>query len=94
MENKLFLVSIFTIFSIITFSFSSVSAEEPNKKQAEFKAKLLKMAGSLGPFARAEDFPKSYFLLPQNLPFMVGLTLHHPKSKTLKLTEKQILAIK
>lgn len=63
-------------------------AEDP-KSPAAFKAKLLKMAGPLGPFAGSEDFPKSYFLISQNLPFMVGLTLHHPMSKSLKLSDEQ-----
>lgn len=87
MKNKSILV---ISLLAITVLFSSISyAEEPNKTRTEFKEKLAKMAGDLGPFARAEDFPKSYFLVPQNLPFMVGLALHHPKSKSLKLTDEQ-----
>ena len=69
--------------------------DEPPKPDPEaFKAKLVKMAGALGPFANAEDFPKSYFLISQNLPFMVGLALHHPMSNTLKLTDEQKAKIK
>ena len=64
-------------------------ADDPSKTRADFKAKLAKMAGPLGPFARAEDFPKSYFLISQNLPFMVGLSMHHPMSKSLKLSDEQ-----
>ena len=64
-------------------------AEDLNKASAEFKAKLSKAAGPLGPFANAEDFPKSYFLIQKNLPFMVGLSLHHPMSKSLKLSDEQ-----
>ncbi|HIQ15411.1 MAG TPA: hypothetical protein EYH38_07575 [Leucothrix sp.] len=87
MKNKLILaISLL----VLTAQFSSTTyAEDPNKTRAEFKAKLAKMAGPLGPFARSEDFPKSYFLIPQNLPFMVGLSLHHPMSPSLKLTDEQ-----
>lgn len=78
-----------------TLAFSPISvAGDPDKTRADFKAKLSKMAGDLGPFARSEDFPKSYFLIPQNLPFMVGLSLHHPMSKSLKLSNEQKAGIK
>lgn len=62
----------------------------PDQERSKFKAKLEKMAGPPGPFANAEDFPKDYFLIPRNLPFMVGLALHHPMSKTLDLNDEQI----
>lgn len=74
----------------IAVSFTAPSyADDADKVRADFKAKLAEMAGPLGPFARAEDFPKSYFLIPQNLPFMVGLTMHHPMSQSLDLSDKQ-----
>jgi len=92
MKNKLILA---TSLLMMSAQFSSATyAEEPNKTRTEFKAKLAKMAGPLGPFARREDFPKSYFLISQNLPFMVGLVLHHPMSKSLKLTDEQKAGIK
>jgi hypothetical protein len=68
-----------------------------DKERAQFKEKLAKAAGQFGPFSNSEDFPKTYFLIPDNLPFMVGLTLNHPKSKTLNLSGEQkakILEIK
>ena len=41
-----------------------------------------------------DDFPKSYFLVHQNLPYLAGLSIHHPKSSILGLSKKQIEAIK
>lgn len=87
MKNKFILTASVLVMTAI-FS-STVYAADPNKTRAEFKAKLAEISGPLGPFARAEDFPKSFFLINQNLPFMVGLSLHHPKSKALKLTTQQ-----
>lgn len=52
--------------------------------------KLAKKAGKRGAFAPNEVFPKDYFLISKNLPFLVGYSLHHPKSSTLKLTKAQI----
>jgi len=55
-------------------------------------AKLAEMAGEKSPFYRAakESFPKDYFLVSQNLPFLVGASLYKPNSDTLKLDEKQL----
>jgi len=61
----------------------------PIDKQA-MKAKLAKIAGEPSPFNKNEDFPKEYFLIPHNLPFALGLVLHHPKSSNLNLTKEQI----
>jgi len=57
--------------------------------------KLAKMAGEKSPFYRAskESFPKDYFLVSQNLPFLVGISLFHPNSDTLNLDKKQLAAI-
>jgi len=52
--------------------------------------KLEKMAGSAGPFVVKENFPKDYFLMPKNLPFLIGLALYHPASSNLELTKEQI----
>lgn len=71
---------------------STISAE-PNVSIGEHKAKLQKAAGKIGKFARSEIFPKDYFLVHQNLPFLAGLSLHHPKSSRLGLSQKQIDAI-
>lgn len=78
-------------FFVMASLFNQVAiAETP----AEFKAKLLKAAGPLGPFAVSEDFPKTYFLISKNLPFMVGLVLVHPMKKELNLSKEQISKIK
>lgn len=57
--------------------------------------KLAKMAGEKSPFYRTakESFPKDYFLVSQNLPFLVGISLFHPNSDTLNLDKKQLAAI-
>jgi len=80
--------SIFILFTAFLFS-SSVLAYDQHDHKANHKAMLLEQAGALGPFTQQEDFPKSYFLIHQNLPFMVGLSLMHPKSETLKLNDQQ-----
>ncbi len=51
--------------------------------------KLEKLAGSAGPFVAKENFPHDYFLVPKNLPFLVGLALYHPASSELELTKEQ-----
>ena len=63
---------------------------KPNVPIGDMKANLAKMAGEKSIFASHEVFPKDYFLIPKNLPFLAGLTLHHPMSSTLELTKEQI----
>jgi len=58
--------------------------------KAKLKAKMAKIAGEPSPFNKHENFPKDYFLIPKNLPFALGLTLHHPKSSELGLSKEQI----
>ena len=68
---------------------------EPNVPRKDFEAKLKKMAGEQGLFYKGkENFPKDYFLVPNNLPFLAGLSLHHPKSSSLGLSKEQIQSIK
>jgi len=81
---------------IITLSLAvglvSTLMAEPNipvDKKA-MKAKIAKMAGEVSPFNKNENFPKDYFLIPKNLPFALGLVLHHPESSTLGLSKEQI----
>ena len=65
----------------------------PNlEKNPEMMKKLQKIAGDKSPYYRAkkEVFPKDYFLVSQNLPFLVGVALFHPNSDTLKLSKKQL----
>lgn len=74
---------------------SALAYAEPVIPGADFAKMLKDKAGDQGQFYRGrEDFPKDYFLVPNNLPFLAGLSLHHPKSSTLKLSDKQIEAIK
>jgi hypothetical protein len=64
-------------------------ANIPLDKKA-MRAKIEKIAGEVSPFNKHENFPKEYFLIPKNLPFALGLVLHHPESSTLGLTKEQI----
>jgi hypothetical protein len=64
-------------------------ANVPMDKKA-MKAKQAKMAGEVSPFNKNENFPKDYFLIPKNLPYALGLVLHHPKSSTIGLSKEQI----
>lgn len=68
---------------------ATVNADQAAGAQTQFKEKLAQAAGQPGPFSNVERFPKTYFLIPDNLPFMVGLTLIHPMSKQLKLSDRQ-----
>jgi len=73
---------------------STALMSEANIPIGDFSAKLSKMAGEQGQFyVGKEDFPKDYFLVPNNLPFLAGLSLHHPMSSTLNLSDEQIKAI-
>ncbi|KIM02515.1 MAG: hypothetical protein KU28_12215 [Sulfurovum sp. PC08-66] len=73
---------------------TTVANAQPNIDPAQFKGKISEAAGKVGQFAiKGEDFPKDYFLVSSNLPFLVGLSLHHPQSSTLKLSKEQLEAI-
>lgn len=56
-------------------------------------AKMEKLAGPAGAFVSKENFPKDYFLITKNLPFLVGMTLYDPSSSNLELSQEQIDAI-
>ncbi len=76
---------------------SSISFAKANmQKSPEGVKKLQAMAGEKGPYYRAkkEVFPKDYFLVSQNLPFLVGAALFHPNSDTLKLSKEQLEKLK
>ena len=64
-------------------------ANIPVDKKA-MKEKTAKIAGEPSPFNKNENFPKEYFLIPKNLPYALGLVLHHPQSSTLGLTKEQL----
>ena len=67
---------------------------DANVPSGDFSAKLNKIAGEQGQFyIGKEDFPKDYFLVPNSLPCLAGLSLHHPMSSTLNLSDEQIKAI-
>ena len=75
---------------------SGVAMADANlEKNPESIKKLQKVAGEKSPYYRAEKeaFPKDYFLVSQNLPFLVGISLFHPNSDSLKLDKKQLEAI-
>lgn len=75
--------------TILALSLSFANADQVISTKG-FHDKLAKVAGEKGIFSPNENFPKDYFLVPRNLPFMVGYTLHHPQSSTLNLSQEQI----
>ena len=72
---------------------ATLLSAQPNVPRGNMKAKMAEAAGEKGPFAKDEHFPKDYFLIPKNLPYAVGLTLYHPESSSLGLSEEQIKKI-
>jgi hypothetical protein len=78
----------------ITLALGLVSTlfAEPNVPldMEKVKEKMSKVAGEVSPFNKNENFPKDYFLIPKNLPFAIGITLHHPRSSELGLSKEQI----
>ena len=78
---------------IVTLALSTTLVAKPNmQKSPEGIKKLADLAGEKGPYFRGqkEAFPKDYFLVSQNLPFLVGAALFHPDSDTLKLSKEQL----
>jgi len=76
---------------------SSTVVAKPNmEKSPEGTKKLIELAGEKSPYYRTkkEDFPKDYFLVSQNLPYLVGTALFHPESDTLKLTAEQFKTLR
>lgn len=74
--------------------FATTAIAKPNlPPPAEEFAKVEKMAGPAGAFVAKENFPKDYFLIPKNLPYLVGLSLYDPSSSNLNLSKQQIEAI-
>ncbi len=72
---------------------TTLTAEPTLPPPVEDVVKMEKMAGSAGAFTTKENFPKDYFLMPKNLPYLVGMTLYHPSSSNLELSKQQIEAI-
>ncbi|MDA7816606.1 hypothetical protein N9A28_00260 [Sulfurimonas sp.] len=79
------------IFVSLLLLFTSNLLAKPNLKApiADFM-KAQEIAGEAGPFTSKENMPKDYFLIPKNLPFLVGLSLYNPSSSNLELTQVQI----
>jgi len=78
----------------LSLSLSSSLMAKPNVPRGNFETKLAKIAGEPSIFLQGkEKFPKDYFLVHKNLPFLAGLTLHHPQSSTLQLSKEQIVKI-
>lgn len=73
----------------ILFTTSSFAKSNLEPPIADFM-KAKKIAGDAGAFVSKENFPKDYFLIPKNLPFLVGLALFDPSSSNLELTQGQI----
>jgi galactose-1-phosphate uridylyltransferase len=81
------------IASALVAAIATQGVAKPNAvKDPEAFQKLMKMGGETSPYYRAqkEDFLKDYFLVSQNLPFLVGTALYHPNSDTLKLSKEQL----
>jgi mono/diheme cytochrome c family protein len=80
------------LLTTLTLTFSISLFAQPNMQMGEGAKKLVKMAGEKSPYYRAskEAFPKDYFMINQNLPFLVGVSLFHPNSDELKLTKEQL----
>lgn len=79
---------------VLALCFNSQGYSDAVIPIGDFSKKLQKAAGEQGKFVGGKDnFPKSYFLIHQNLPYLAGLSLHHPKSSTLGLSQNQIKMI-
>ncbi len=86
--NKYKLISMLIAGSLL---FTTNTFAKPNlPPPVEDMVKLKKLAGGAGPFTAKESFPKSYFLMAQNLPYLIGLALYHPASSELNLSKKQV----
>jgi len=84
MKRSLIISMLFGLTTIL-----SADANIPIDKNA-MKAKVAKIAGETSIFNKNENFPKDYFLIPKNLPFALGIVLHHPQSSTIGLSKSQI----
>jgi len=80
------------VLATISVALSSLVLANPNMQMGDGAKKLAQIAGEKSPYYRAkkEAFPKDYFLVNQNLPFLVGVSLFHPQSDKLNLTKEQL----
>ncbi len=79
------------IFSIFIFCSTAYGEKQSTAKQ--HNEQLNAAATVKGVYAQYDRWPKDYFLIPQNLPFMVGLSLYHQNNKNIALNEEQKTAI-
>ena len=81
-----------TLITTLSLTLATSLIAEPNMQKGEGAKKLAQMAGEKSPYYRAkkEVFPKDYFMVNQNLPFLVGVSLFHPESKKLNLSKEQL----
>ncbi len=74
---------------IILFVSTNVIAAEQQSDAKQHMKQLKGGATEKGPYAAYDRWPKDYFLIPQNLPFMVGLSLYKPGHETIGYSEQQ-----
>ncbi len=87
-------ITIIASLATLTLLLSTSALAKPNlPPPVEDVVKMEKMAGPAGAFTTKENFPKDYFLIPKNLPYLVGMTLYDPSSSNLELSKEQIDAI-
>jgi len=81
-----------TLLTTLSLTLATSLMAEPNMQMGEGAKKLAQMAGEKSPYYRAqkEAFPKDYFMVNQNLPFLVGVSLFHPQSDKLNLSKEQL----
>ena len=81
-----------TLLTTLTLTLATSLFAQSNMQMGEGAKKLAQMAGEKSPYYRAskEAFPKDYFMVNQNLPFLVGVSLFHPDSEKLKLSKVQL----
>jgi len=81
------------IFVLLTSIFCSNVHGTEQYTVGQHKEQLAAAATDKGVYTQYDRWPKDYFLIPQNLPFLVGLSLYHPGGKVLDLSEEQKNAI-
>ncbi len=78
----------FLALTIVLFS-THIAAAEQQFTAKQHMQQLKAAATAKGPYAAYDRWPKDYFLIPQNLPFMVGLSLYKPGHEIIGYSEQQ-----
>ena len=89
--NSIINVTKVALFSLVLNT--AIYAEPNLPMPIQDAMKMEKLAGPAGTFVAKENFPKDYFLITKNLPFLVGMALYNPSSSNLELSQEQIDAI-